>query len=96
MNYERTNLDLMNYNPMMKHIYYELEPRDKKKDKYNLMPQRIRTWKLIRAVNLLTPDAEPMFRWTVSQWHDGAIPEGAKMWNDNYKKALGKFQGSKI
>ena len=48
MNYQnRTGMDMRNYNPLMKDVFYELE-EPKRDDKYALQPRRMRTYMLKR------------------------------------------------
>ena len=92
--FERNNFDLINQNPLMKNIYYEYEKEDGQYD--NPLPPRIRTHQMVRVPIMYDepPNAQPKFRWMTSQWHYGNPTPEMKPWNEKYRSALGRMQGS--
>ena len=95
MNYTRTYQDLTNMNPLMKDIFYEKEAPNKN-DKYNLQPRRMRTHKLDKIPVMFDEpsNAQPRFRWITSEWMFGEPDPTMKPWNEKYRAALGRMQGS--
>ena len=95
MNYTRTYQDLTNMNPLMKDIFYEKEAPNKN-DKYNLQPRRMRTHKLVKIPVMFDEHsyAQPRFRWITSEWMFGVPDPTMKPWNEKYRAALGRMQGS--
>jgi len=91
MNYTRTYQDLVNYNPLMKNIYFEYEPQ--KKD--DPLPPRFRTHHLTKIPVLMDepPDAQPRFRWMTSAWTTGSPTPDMKPWDEKLRATLGRVQG---
>ena len=97
MENNRTGLDLANYNPLMKDVFYELEEPERN-DKYALQPRRMRTH-MLKRIPVMYDEPEgtqPKFRWMTSQWHYGNPTPQMKKWDERYRSALGRMQGSMI
>ena len=98
MNYQnRTGMDLRNYNPLMKDVFYELE-EPKRDDKYALQPRRMRTY-MLKRIPVMYDEPEgtqPKFRWVTSEWHFANPTPEMKKWNEKYRSALGRMQGSML
>ena len=97
MELNRTQFDLANYNPLMKDVFYELEEPERN-DKYALQPRRMRTHILKRIPIMFDepPNSQPRFRWITSEWHYANPTPQMKKWNEKYRSALGRMQGSMI
>ena len=91
MTYGRTYQDLINYNPLMKNVYYEYE----KKKKNDPQPPRFRTHQLVKIPVLFDepPDAQPRFRWVTSEWSTGSPTPEMKLWDEKLRFTLGRIQG---
>ena len=92
--YNRTYSDLLNYNPLMKNTYYEVE----KTRKNDPQPPRIRTHQLVKIPVVFDepPNAQPRFSWITSEWMFGEPDPTMKPWNEKYRSALGRMQGSML
>ena len=89
--YNRTHMDLMRQNPLMKNTYYELE-----KTKINdPQPPRIRTHQLVKIPVIYDepPNSQPRFRWMTSQWYFGEPEPHMKEWDEKLRATLGRVQG---
>ena len=97
MENNRTGLDLANYNPLMKDVFYELEEPERN-DKYALQPRRMRTHMLKRIPIMFDepPNSQPRFRWVTSEWHFASPTPQMKKWDERYRASLGRMQGSMI
>ena len=86
----RTYQDLLNYNPLMKNTYFEVE----KTRKDDPQPPRIRTHQLVKIPVLMDepPDAQPRFRWMTSNWYFGEPEPHMKEWNEGLRTTLGRIQ----
>ena len=82
--------DLLNYNPLMKNTYYEVE-KLKKNDTH---PPRIRTHQLVKipVVYDESPDSQPRFRWMTSNWYFGNPEPHMKVWDERLRHTLGRMQ----
>ena len=91
MTYGRTYQDLINYNPLMKNVYYEYE----KKKKNDPQPPRFRTHQLVKIPVLFDepPDAQPKFRWMTSNWYVGEPEPHMKEWDERLRSTLNRMQG---
>ena len=89
--YNRTHMDLMRQNPLMKNTYYELE-----KTKINdPQPPRIRTHQLVKIPIIYDepPNSQPRFRWQTSNWYFGEPEPHMKEWDEKLRATLGRVQG---
>ena len=80
-------MDMRNYNPLMKDIFYELEE-----------PRRMRT-DMLKRIPVMFDEPEgtqPKFRWVTSEWHFANPTPQMKKWNEKYRSALGRMQGSML
>ena len=86
----RTYQDLLNYNPLMKNTYYEVE-KLKKNDTH---PPRIRTHQLVKITVVYdeSPDSQPRFRWMTSNWYFGNPEPHMKVWDERLRHTLGRMQ----
>ena len=86
----RNHQDLMNWNPLMKNTYYEME----KTKKGDIQPPRIRTHQLVKIPVMYdeSPDAQPRFRWMTSNWYFGEIQPHMKPWDEKLIYTLGRMQ----
>ena len=86
----RTYQDLLNYNPLMKNTYYEVE----KTKKNDTQPPRIRTHQLVKipVVYDESPDSQPRFRWMTSNWYFGQPESHMKVWDERLRHTLGRMQ----
>ena len=97
MENNRTGIDLANYNPLLKDVFYELEEPERN-DKYALQPRRMRTHMLKRIPIMFDepPNSQPRFRWITSEWHYAHPTPQMKKWDERYRASLGRMQGSMI
>ena len=87
----RTYQDLVQYNPLKKNTYYELE----KQRKDDPQTPRMRTHQLIKIPVAYDepPDAQPRFRWLTSKWYFGEPEPHMKKWDEKLRATLGRVQG---
>ena len=86
----RTYQDLLNYNPLMKNTYFEVE----KTRKDDPQPPRIRTHQLVKIPVIMDepPDAQPRFRWMTSNWYFGEPEPHMKEWHEGLRTTVCTFE----